>query len=156
MDRYFDENHLMIRDMVRDFARTEIAPVASALDQSGEFPWSNVRKMADLGLLGIPWDEALGGAGMDTISYTIAIHELARVDASHAITVSAHTTLGTSPIVAYVISQSTDRPRVAHSSWYASSNSGTTSSHSSTKLGRLTGMGRAFLSTFSGRWKSGS
>jgi alkylation response protein AidB-like acyl-CoA dehydrogenase len=101
MERYFDENHLMIREMVRDFARNEIAPVAAGLDQSSEFPWENVKKMGELGLLGIPWGEELGGAGMDGISYMIAIHELARIDASHAITVSAHTTLGTSPIVAF-------------------------------------------------------
>jgi len=99
MERYFDENHLMIRDMVRDFARNEIAPVAAELDQRSEFPWENVRKMGELGLFGIPWPEELGGAGMDGIAYMIVIHELARVDASHAITVSAHTTLGTSPIV---------------------------------------------------------
>src|SRR3954468_22865207 len=99
MDRYFDENHLMIRDMVRDFAANEIAPVAGELDRSGEFPWENVKKMGELGLFGIPWPEELGGAGMDGIAYMIVIHELARVDASHAITVSAHTTLGTSPIV---------------------------------------------------------
>ncbi len=101
MDRYFDENHILIRDLVREFARNEIAPVAAGLDQRSEFPWENVRKMGELGLLGAPWPEELGGAGMDTISYTIIIHELARVDASHAITVSAHTTLGTSPIVRF-------------------------------------------------------
>jgi alkylation response protein AidB-like acyl-CoA dehydrogenase len=101
MDRYFDENHLLIRDMVRDFAENEIAPVAGELDQRSEFPWENVKKMGELGLFGIPWSEDLGGAGMDYISYTIAIHELARVDASHSITISAHTTLGTSPIVAF-------------------------------------------------------
>jgi alkylation response protein AidB-like acyl-CoA dehydrogenase len=97
-DRYFDENHRMIREMVRDFARNEIAPVAGELDRAGEFPWENVKKMGELGLLGIPWPEELGGAGMDGISYMIVINELARVDASHAITVSAHTTLGSSPI----------------------------------------------------------
>jgi alkylation response protein AidB-like acyl-CoA dehydrogenase len=101
MDRYFDENHLMIRDMVRDFAENEIAPVAGELDQDSRFPWENVQKMGELGLFGIPWSEDLGGAGMDYISYIIAIHELARVDASHSITISAHTTLGTSPIVAF-------------------------------------------------------
>ncbi|CAN5677409.1 acyl-CoA dehydrogenase [soil metagenome] len=101
MQRYFDENHLMIRDMVSDFAENEIAPVAGELDERSEFPWENVKKMADLGLFGIPWSEELGGAGMDYISYTIAIHELAKVDASHAITISAHTTLGTSPIIAF-------------------------------------------------------
>ena len=101
MERYFDENHLMIRDLVRDFAQNEVAPVAASLDQSGEFPWENVQKMGELGLLGVPWPEELGGAGMDYLSYIVAIHELAKVDASHAITVSAHTTLGTSPIVAF-------------------------------------------------------
>jgi alkylation response protein AidB-like acyl-CoA dehydrogenase len=101
MEYIFDENHEMIRDMVRDFARNEIAPVAGELDQKSEFPWENVRKMGELGLFGIPWPEELGGAGMDYISYIIAIHELAKVDASHAITISAHTTLGTSPIVAF-------------------------------------------------------
>jgi alkylation response protein AidB-like acyl-CoA dehydrogenase len=101
MERYLDENHLMIRDMVRDFARNEIAPVAGELDQKSEFPWENVKKMGELGLFGIPWEEELGGAGMDTLAYMIVIEELAKVDASHAITVSAHTTLGTSPIVAF-------------------------------------------------------
>jgi alkylation response protein AidB-like acyl-CoA dehydrogenase len=96
---YFSEQHLAVREMVRSFARDEVAPVASRFDESQEFPWENVKKMAGLGLLGIPWPEELGGAGLDTISFMIAIEELARVDASHAITISAHTTLGTSPIV---------------------------------------------------------
>jgi butyryl-CoA dehydrogenase len=98
-DRYFDENHRMVREMVREFAQSEIAPVAGELDRSSEFPWENVKKMGELGLFGIPWPEELGGAGMDGIAYMIVINELARVDASHAITVSAHTTLGSSPIV---------------------------------------------------------
>jgi butyryl-CoA dehydrogenase len=101
MERYLDENHLLIRDLVRDFARNEIAPVAGKLDELSEFPWENVRKMGELGLLGAPWSEELGGAGMDTLSYILIIEELAKVDASHAITVSAHTTLGTSPIVSF-------------------------------------------------------
>jgi butyryl-CoA dehydrogenase len=96
---YFSEQHLQVRDMVRDFARSVIRPAARALDRDSRFPWDNVKQMADLGLFGIPWSEALGGAGMDYLSYMIVIHELAKVDASHAITVSAHTTLGTSPIV---------------------------------------------------------
>jgi alkylation response protein AidB-like acyl-CoA dehydrogenase len=96
---YFSEQHLAVREMVRSFARDEVAPVAAAFDESQEFPWDNVKKMADLGLLGIPWSEELGGAGLDTISFMIAIEELARVCASHSIVVSAHTTLGTSPIV---------------------------------------------------------
>jgi butyryl-CoA dehydrogenase len=96
---YFSEQHLAVREMVRAFARDEVAPVAKRLDDSQEFPWENVRKMGELGLLGIPWPEELGGAGLDVISYIIAIEELARVDASHSITIAAHTTLGTSPIV---------------------------------------------------------
>ena len=101
MERYFDENHLAIRDMVRDFARNEIAPVARELDERSEFPWENVAKMAELGLFGVPWPEEVGGAGMDGIACMIAIEELAKVDASHSITISAHTTLGTSPIVSF-------------------------------------------------------
>jgi butyryl-CoA dehydrogenase len=96
---YFSEQHLAIRNMVREFARDEVAPVAAALDARGEFPWANVKKMGELGLLGIPWPEELGGAGLDLLSYMIVINEMAKVDASHAITISAHTTLGTSPIV---------------------------------------------------------
>jgi alkylation response protein AidB-like acyl-CoA dehydrogenase len=97
--QYFSEQHYQVRDMVRAFARDEVAPVAARYDASAEFPWENIRKMADLGLLGVPWSEELGGAGLDLTSYMIVIHELAKVDASHGLTVSAHTTLGTSPIV---------------------------------------------------------
>lgn len=96
---YFNEQHLAVREMVRAFARDEIAPVAARFDESQEFPWATVKGMAELGLLGIPWPEELGGAGFDTIAYTLAIHEMAKVCASHAITLSAHTTLGTSPII---------------------------------------------------------
>src|ERR1051325_6926725 len=98
---YFSEQHLATREMVRQFARDEVAPVAAKHDADATFPWDNIRKMADLGLLGVPWSEELGGAGLDLISYMIVIHELAKVDASHGLTVSAHTTLGTSPIVRF-------------------------------------------------------
>src|SRR3712207_5750048 len=96
---YFGEQHLAVRDMVRSFAQEHVAPVAARFDETQEFPWENVKRMGELGLLGIPWPEELGGAGLDTMSYIIAIHELAKVDASHGLTVSAHTTLGTSPII---------------------------------------------------------
>ncbi len=96
---YLDEQHLATRDMVREFAREEVAPVAAKFDADAKFPWENIRKMGELGLLGVPWPQELGGAGLDYISYIITIHELAKVDASHGLTVSAHTTLGTSPIV---------------------------------------------------------
>ena len=96
---YFTEEHLQVREMVRAFANDHIRPVASRHDADSTFPWENVAKMADLGLLGIPWSEELGGAGFDSVAFIIAIHELAKVCASHSITISAHTTLGTSPIV---------------------------------------------------------
>ena len=96
---YLSEQQLAVRDMVREFARVEVAPVASRLDADAEFPWENVKKMGELGLLGMPWPESLGGAGLDYISYVTAIYEMAKIDASHAITISAHTTLGTSPII---------------------------------------------------------
>ena len=98
---YFTEQHLATREMVRQFARDEVAPVAAKFDADAKFPWENIRKMGELGLLGVPWPEELGGAGLDLISYTMVIHELAKVDASHGLTVSAHTTLGTSPIVKF-------------------------------------------------------
>src|SRR3954465_144628 len=98
---YFSEPHLATREMVRHFAQEEVAPVAAKLDADAKFPWDNIRKMSDLGLLGVPWSEELGGAGLDLISFMIVIHELAKVDASHGLTISAHTTLGTSPIVKF-------------------------------------------------------
>ena len=96
---YFSEQHLAVRQMVREFARDQVAPVARAFDADSIFPWENVKRMGELGLLGVPWPEAMGGAGFDLLSYMITIEELAKVDASTGLTVSAHTTLGTSPIV---------------------------------------------------------
>src|SRR3954467_9118990 len=96
---YFSDHHLQVREMVRDFAQPVVKPTARQYDLDSRFPWENIKQMAELGLFGIPWPEELGGSGMDYLSYIMVIHELAKVDASHAITVSAHTTLGTSPIV---------------------------------------------------------
>ncbi len=98
---YFSEQHLATREMVHQFARDEVAPIAAKYDAEAKFPWESIRKMGELGLLGVPWPEELGGAGLDLISYMIVIHELAKVDASHGLTISAHTTLGTSPIVKF-------------------------------------------------------
>ena len=75
---YFRDQHLEVREMVRRFAREEVAPIAAQYDASAKFPWESIRKMGELGLLGIPWPEDLGGAGLDLISYMIVIHELAR------------------------------------------------------------------------------
>lgn len=88
----------MLQDMVRDFAAHEVAPIASSLDLEERFPEELIPKMAELGLLGIPFSEKYGGAGMDTLAYTLVIEELAKVDSSVAITLAAHISLGISPI----------------------------------------------------------
>ena len=96
---FFTDEHTMLVEMVRDFADNEITPVARELDATGEFPKNLVHQMAELGLMGIPIPESLGGAGMDTVAYAATVMELARADASVAITMAAHTSLGTMPIV---------------------------------------------------------
>jgi short-chain 2-methylacyl-CoA dehydrogenase len=92
-----DEQRLLQRT-VREFAREEIAPVAEELDREKRFPYEIVAKMGDLGLMGIPFGEEYGGGGADTLSYALAVEELARVDSSVCITMAAHTSLGTMPI----------------------------------------------------------
>ncbi|MDX6522569.1 MAG: short-chain 2-methylacyl-CoA dehydrogenase [Gaiellales bacterium] len=92
------QEHAQLRETVREFAEAQLAPVAEELDREGRFPVELVAAAADLGLLGIPLPEIAGGAGFDTLAYAIAIEELARVDSSFAITVAAHTSLGTMPI----------------------------------------------------------
>src|SRR4026208_524057 len=93
---YFSEQHHPVREMVREFSRTHIAPVARELDRTSAFPWDNIKAMGELGLLGVPWSEELGGAGTGGLARSLPIHEMAKVDASHALTISAHTNLGTS------------------------------------------------------------
>jgi short-chain 2-methylacyl-CoA dehydrogenase len=92
-----DEQELL-RRTVRDFAESRVAPVAEELDREERFPYELVAELAELGLMGIPIPEEFGGAGADTVSYAIAIEELTRIDSSVAITVAAHTSLGTMPI----------------------------------------------------------
>src|ERR687891_1930673 len=92
------DDHRLIQETVRDFARNEVAPVAEDLDREKRFPYEIVEKLGKLGLMGIPFPEEYGGGGGDTLAYAIAIEELARVDASVCITVAAHTSLGTMPI----------------------------------------------------------
>jgi alkylation response protein AidB-like acyl-CoA dehydrogenase len=96
---YLTDEHHQVREMVREFAEREIRPIARDYDRDARFPWTTVKQMAELGFMGAPWPVELEGSGMDYLSYILIVEELARVDASHAITVSAHTTLGTSPIV---------------------------------------------------------
>ena len=90
-----------VRRLVRDFAEGEVRPVAEELDRTKSFPYEIVRKLGELGLMGIPYPEEYGGGGADNLSYAIAIEELTRVDSSVAITVAAHTSLGTWPIYAF-------------------------------------------------------
>ncbi len=92
------DHHRLLRDTVREFARQEIAPVAEELDRTKAFPYEIVRGLGELGLMGIPFPEDFGGGGGDSVAYALAVEELARVDSSVAITVCAHTTLGTEPI----------------------------------------------------------
>jgi short-chain 2-methylacyl-CoA dehydrogenase len=98
MDFDLSDDHELIRRTVRDFAEGEVAPVASELDRTKRFPYEIVRQLGDLNLMGIPFPERYGGAGGDTLAYAIAVEELTRVDSSVAITMCAHTSLGTQPI----------------------------------------------------------
>ncbi|MDX6581716.1 MAG: short-chain 2-methylacyl-CoA dehydrogenase [Solirubrobacterales bacterium] len=98
MDFELSDEQRLLRDTVREFAREEVAPVAGELDRTKTFPYEIVAKLGKLGLMGIPFPEEYGGGGADTLSYALAIEELARVDASVCITVAGHTSLGTMPI----------------------------------------------------------
>ncbi len=98
MDFELSDEQRLLRDTVRDFARQEVAPVAEELDRTKAFPYELVEKMGELGLMGIPFPEQYGGGGADTLAYALAVEELTRVDSSVAITMAAHTSLGTMPI----------------------------------------------------------
>ena len=91
-------DHELIRRTVRDFAQSEVAPVAEELDRTKSFPYEIVAKLGKLGLMGIPFPAEYGGGGGDTLAYALAVEELTRVDSSVAITLCAHTSLGTQPI----------------------------------------------------------
>ena len=98
MDFDLTDEQRLLRDTVRDFARQEVAPVAEELDRNKAFPYELVEKLGELGLMGIPFPEEYGGGGADTLSYVLAVEELTRIDSSVAITMAAHTSLGTMPI----------------------------------------------------------
>ncbi|HEY6151204.1 MAG TPA: acyl-CoA dehydrogenase family protein [Gaiellaceae bacterium] len=93
--------HELVRRTVRDFAESKVAPVAAELDREHRFPYDLVAELAELGLMGMPIPEEYGGAGADTLSYAIAVEELTRIDSSVAITMAAHTSLGTMPILLF-------------------------------------------------------
>jgi alkylation response protein AidB-like acyl-CoA dehydrogenase len=98
MDFELSSEHRLIQTTVRDFAQQEVAPAAEELDREKRFPYEIVAKLGGLGLMGIPFPEEYGGGGGDSLAYAIAVEELTRVDSSVAITLCAHTSLGTQPI----------------------------------------------------------
>src|SRR5262245_10491397 len=98
MDFDLSPDHELIRRTVREFAEGEVAPVAEELDRTKSFPYEIVKQLGSLNLMGIPFPERYGGGGGDTLAYALAVEELARVDSSVAITLCAHTSLGTQPI----------------------------------------------------------
>lgn len=95
------EAHEEFRAKIRKFAEDEIKPIAFKLDQENEFPHEIVKKMADLGIMGLPYEKKYGGAGSDVLSYAIAVEELSRVDGGVGVILSAHTSLGAYPIAAF-------------------------------------------------------
>jgi short/branched chain acyl-CoA dehydrogenase len=98
MDFNLSDEHRLIQRTVRDFAQQEVAPVAEGLDREKRFPYEIVAKLGDLGLMGIPFPQEYGGGGGDSLAYALAVEELTRIDSSVAITLCAHTSLGTQPI----------------------------------------------------------
>jgi short/branched chain acyl-CoA dehydrogenase len=98
MDFDLSDDHELLRRTVRDFAEHEVAPVAEELDRTKSIPYDIIAKLGGLNLMGIPFPEEYGGAGGDTLAYALAVEELTRVDSSVAITLCAHTSLGTQPI----------------------------------------------------------
>src|SRR6476619_451742 len=98
MDFILSDEHRLIQSTVRDFAQKEVAPVAEELDRTKSFPYEIVAKLGELNLMGIPFPEEYGGGGGDSLAYALAVEELTRVDSSVAITLCAHTILGTQPI----------------------------------------------------------
>jgi len=101
MDFDLTDDQKAIQDLCRDFAQNEVAPQAERNDREERFPYDLVKKMADLGLMGLPFPEEYGGAGADTVSYALAVMEISRVDASTGITLAAHVSLGASPILLF-------------------------------------------------------
>ncbi|MFM8427357.1 MAG: acyl-CoA dehydrogenase [Chloroflexota bacterium] len=87
------DEHKMLRDAARDFAQKEVAPVAAEFDESGDFPHATIKKMGELGFMGIEMPEQYGGAGMDTLAYVLALEEICKVDASHGVIMSVNNSL---------------------------------------------------------------
>lgn len=101
MDFKISEDHQQLQEMYRNFAENELKPIAKEIDESMRFPKENIEKMAEMGLMGIPFSEESGGAGMDTLSYVQCVEELSKCCASTGIIVSVHTSLCATPIYEY-------------------------------------------------------
>lgn len=99
MDLRFTEEQALLRRMVRDFAQREIAPFVAVMEETEQFPRAIVRKMGEMGLLGIPISEEWGGIGADFVSYILTIHEISKVSAALGVILSVHTSVGTNPIL---------------------------------------------------------
>ena len=95
------EDHENLRMKIREFAETEVKPIAFMLDKENEFPTEAVKKLGEMGILGTPFPKEYGGAGLDMLSYAIAVEELSRVDGGTGVILSAHVSLGSYPIFAY-------------------------------------------------------
>ena len=98
MDFQFTEQQSMIRDMVREFAETEVKPIAKEIDETHQFPLENTKKMMEMGLQGLPYPEEYDGAGAGNVAYVLALEELAKCCASTSVILSASTSLGAWPI----------------------------------------------------------
>jgi butyryl-CoA dehydrogenase len=109
MDFELTDEQQLIRDAVREFADTEVAPIAAELDRDHRFPYELLPKMAELNLMGMPYPEKVGGAGADYVSYIIAIEEISRACASTGIVLSAHTSLATWPVYRFGSQAQQDR-----------------------------------------------
>lgn len=101
MDFALSPKHEMLKTMFQDFAEKEITPIAAEIDESCEFPVDNVRKMSQVGLLGLPFPKQYGGSGADNLAYTIAVEEISRACATHGVIFSAHVSLCAHPIYQY-------------------------------------------------------
>jgi len=119
MNLLFTEEHDMMRRMVRDFAEKEIAPEVARMEAEDRFPIEVIKKMGELGLMGIPVPEAYGGSGMDYMSYIIAIHEISKVSATVGVILSVHTSVGTNPILHFGTEAQKQKyiPKLARGEW---------------------------------------
>jgi short-chain 2-methylacyl-CoA dehydrogenase len=109
MDFTLNDEQVAIRDTCREFAEREIKPRAEKMDATSEFPYDLIRQMGELGLMGIPFPEAYGGAGADFLSYCLALEEISRADVSVGITLEAHTSLGTMPFYLFGSTEQKER-----------------------------------------------